>query len=146
MGQMRRPTTSLMALAAVVTLAGCGDGGGDAGGGTALSSSAESRRPMPSCGAYTAPPDGLPAEGWAARDCFLAAFAEGREAELTITAPSIEGDPIVTIYRVLGPDDVELFVDASADKFAAVDAYHQRCTSVAEEGNALAAGGCTTVG
>jgi hypothetical protein len=145
MGPMRRPATSLVALAAMMALGGCGDGGAGAGG-TGVSSSAETRRRMPSCGAYTAPSGALPAESRAARQCFLAAFAEGREAELTITAPSVEGDPIVTIYRVLGPDDVELFVDASADTFAAVDTYHQRCTSVAEEGNALAAGGCTTVG
>ena len=134
----------MWAMAAVLgpalAVAGCG-GGDDAGGG---SKSPESRRPMPSCGSYQVPLGELPVADQAIRDCFLSAFGAGREAEVTITATSFEGDPIVTIYRVLGPNDLELFVDASADKFAGdLKTYRQRCTSVVEDGPTLAAGGCS---
>ena len=100
---------------------------------------------MPSCGSYEAVPGELPAADRAVRDCFLAAFGSGTEKEVTVTAPTIEGDALVTIYRVLGPNDVELFVDASADKFAAVKTYHQRCTGVVEDGNGLAGAGCVNL-
>ena len=132
--------TTTVALAFLVA-AGCGGGGGS----HLLSDSAGSRRRMPSCGSYTATESPLPAEDEAVRQCFLAAARDGTQMEVTVTVASMEGDPITTIYRVLGPDDLELFVDASADTFAPVKTYHQRCTSVAEEGNGLAAGGCVPV-
>ncbi|MEA2973468.1 MAG: hypothetical protein QOG82_1926 [Actinomycetota bacterium] len=131
----------MLALALLACTA-CGGGGGDDGG---LSDSAAGRRRMPSCGTYTAPTGELPAEDRSARDCFLAAFGNGTQKELTLTVHSLEGDPIITIYRVLGVNDVELFVDASADKFAAVKQFHQRCTSVVEEGNALGVDGCVNL-
>lgn len=136
----RGTARALAAALALVLATGCGGGTGDP-----LSDSAESRRRMPSCGAYTAGPGPLAAADAAVRECFLAAFRAGTEKEVTVTASTMEGDPIVTIYRVLGPNDLELFVDASADTFAAVRAYHQRCTSVAEEGDTLVAGGCVTL-
>ncbi len=135
------------ALVVVLAGAGCGGGDGDDGaGGDGLSASVEERRPMPSCGAYEVGLAAeLPAEARTARDCFLSAFGAGREAELAITVTSIEGDPITTIYRVLGPNDVELFVDASADKFAEVKEYQQRCTAVVEDGAGLAPANCALV-
>jgi len=141
-----------MAAASMLVVAaacvGCGGGGGDGAGSSddGVSESVESRRPMPSCGAYEAPLGEPSAEDRAIRDCFLAAFREGREAEVAITVTSLEGDPIITIYRVLGPSDVELFVDASADTFSPVKTYHQRCTAVAEGGSALVAENCVTLG
>lgn len=138
----------LVVLALALATAACGRGGdgGDGGGGDGRSASAADRRPMPACGAYDAPLGEITPEQRVIRDCFLAAFAAGREAEVTITVTSIEGDPLTTIYRVLGPADVELFVDASADRFAEVPTYRQRCTSVAEAGSGLVADGCTTTG
>ena|GEM_PF-4735964 len=132
-------------MLALVLLAGCGSKGGGGGGGSGLSDSAEGRRRMPSCGTYNAGDGELAPADRAVRDCFLAAFGAGEQKEVTITATSIEGDPITTIYRVLGPDDLELFVDASTDKFAAVKTYHQRCRTLAEDGNGLTAGACSTV-
>jgi hypothetical protein len=137
-----------MTAVVAVLLAGAGCGGGGGGGDGASggrSSSAEARRRMPSCGANDAVAGELPAEAQAARDCFLAAYGAGREAELAITVISIEGDPITTIYRVLGANDVELFVDASADEFAEVKTYQQRCTAVVEDGPGLAAANCATI-
>ena len=135
----RRAAPAIAALALLVATGCGGDGGGGDGG---LSDSADGRRRMPSCGTYTVPVGELTPEDRAARDCFLSAFGDGTQKELTVTVNSIEGDPITTIYRVLGVNDVELFVDASADKFADVKQYHQRCTSVVEEGNAVGVGGC----
>ena len=106
--------TALAIALALLVATGCGGGGGGDGGG--LSDSAESRRRMPSCGSYEAVPGELPPADKAVRDCFLAAVRDGTQKEATVTASTIEGDALVTIYRVLGPDDVELFVDASADK------------------------------
>jgi hypothetical protein len=141
----RRPQVTTVATLTTLLLVGTGCGGGGGGGG--VSESLESRRPMPSCGAYRPPagPGDLPPEDSAVRDCFLAAFREGREAEVSVTVDTLEGDPIINIYRVLGANDVELFVDASADKFAAVDVDHQRCTSVAEDGPRLVAVNCSPV-
>ena len=100
-------------------LPACGGGGGsDDSGGGGLSASAEDRRRMPSCGAYEAVPGELPPRPRPSATASSPPIGAGREAELAITVASIEGDPITTIYRVLGPNDVELFVDASADQFA----------------------------
>jgi hypothetical protein len=144
----RRPIRSatvwvaMAVTAVVVAVAGCGGGGEDRG----PSASMEGRRQMPSCGSFFAPQSGeLPPEARTTRDCFLTAFREGREAEVVITVNTIEGDPIITIYRVLGADDVEVFVDSSSDKFSAQKLVHQRCTSVAEEDGTLAVRGCTTL-
>lgn len=67
-----------------------------------------------SCGTYelvggTAVPD----EAWA---CLRHGEATG--AELVVSRPTTEGDPIVTRYRV-GPDvvGVEVVVDTTADRF-----------------------------
>ncbi len=125
----------------LLVLAGCGGGDEDTG----LSDSVEGRRRMPSCGAFVASPGGLTAEDEAVRDCFLAAFRAGEQKEVVVTQATVEGDPIVTIYRVLGPDDVELFVDSTADRFAAVPMEHRRCRTLAESGNGLLADVCSSV-
>ena len=133
-----------LALAFLVT-AGCGGGGGGGDGG-GLSDSAEGRRRMPSCGSYTATEREPSAEEKAVRDCFLAVARDGTQMEATVTTSTIEGDAIVTIFRVLGPGDIELFVDASADTFSGpVKMFHQRCTGVVEEGNGLVGTGCVTL-
>ncbi len=132
-----------LALAFVVLVACGGGGGGDDD--SPLSDSVEDRRRMPSCGAYVVGPDELAAPDRAARDCFVAAFRAGEQKEISITTTTIEGDAIVTLYRVLGPDDIEVFIDSSADKFAAVDLLHQRCRTLREDGNGLAADACSTV-
>jgi len=73
----------------------------------------------------------------AAWSCLDGASEEG--AELVVTMPTTEGDPIVTYYRV-GPkiQGVELFIDNSADAYAGIEDRgwsHQLCpeTSTAHE-------------
>ena len=70
------------------------------------------RLPLDSCGTET--PEGLNAE---ARACLLRAFEEGRGAELISTEPSIEGDLITRYIRVHEDGVVEIFVDATRDRF-----------------------------
>lgn len=73
---------------------------------------------LPSCGAerFTTP------EGpWneAARVCFWDAYRAQRTAEFVSTWLTTEGDPITSIYRVLGAGRVEIFIDSTQDRFAA---------------------------
>ena len=73
------------------------------------------REPLASCGVEEA---GL-GEGVdpAARQCLLEAFRDGRSAELTSTMNSVEGDPITRILRVHADGPVEIFIDATRDRF-----------------------------
>lgn len=136
MGHLRRAGF----LLALLVLAGCGDERG-----SPLSESIEGRRRLPSCGSYVVPLGELAANQRSIRDCFVAAFEAGEPMEVTLTTTTVEGDPIVTIYRVLGRHDLELFVDSSADRFAAEDLAHLRCRTLAEAGNGLLADACSTV-
>ncbi|MGN7704195.1 hypothetical protein [Cellulosimicrobium sp. 22601] len=68
--------------------------------------------------------------------CLDAAAATG--AELVVTMPTTEGDPIVSYYRV-GPriDGVEIFVDATRDAYGPREWAHLLCpdaTSAAAPG------------
>ena len=68
---------------------------------------------LPSCGSIelhqgeTIPPDAL--------ECLADGGAGG--AELMVTAPTVEGDPIVTYYRALPGGGIEVFTDMTQDAF-----------------------------
>ena len=49
-----------------------------------------------------------------ARDCFWNAYLAGRPAEFITTRPSGGGEPLVAIFRTLGPGRVEVFADETA--------------------------------
>jgi hypothetical protein len=53
----------------------------------------------------------------AARACLFDAYQAGRGAELITTQPTIEGDPWTRYIRVHDNGVVELFVDATRDRF-----------------------------
>lgn len=76
------------------------------------------RIPLPACGIETATTQAGP---WnvEARQCFLAAYRAGRPAELLVTRPTVEGDPIRTLFRILGPGRAEVFVDSTRDAWSA---------------------------
>lgn len=84
------------------------------------------RAVLPSCGSVelgqgeTIPQDLL--------DCFAKAGADG--AELVVTAPTTEGDPIVTYYRALPGGGVERFDDMTADAYGGGWA-HSTCPDAA---------------
>jgi hypothetical protein len=86
-----------------------------AGGCSAAATEVAHREPLPSYGREVISQRmGYDVEG---RRRFWAAYQAGQPAEFTSTRPSVEGDPVTTIYRVLGPGRVEVFVDATHDRF-----------------------------
>ena len=50
----------------------------------------------------------------AARQCFWDAYIGGEPAEFITTRPTADGRALVTIFRTLGGEGVELFVDETA--------------------------------
>lgn len=69
---------------------------------------------VPACGRETTTQDsGFNTQ---ARLCFWTAYLGGRPAEFISTRPTIEGDPITYVYRVLGTGQVEVFIDSNKDK------------------------------
>lgn len=79
-----------------------------------------------------------PREGW---DCLAARLETG--AELVVVSPTIEGDPVITYYRV-GPDiaGIEVFEDSSFDKFGSGRWALRRC-SLEPAGTEVVVGSCT---
>lgn len=75
------------------------------------------RTVLPSCGSERATSQHGP---WneAARICFWDAYRAHRPAEFASTQLTTEGDPITSIYRVLGAGLVEIFIDSTQDRFA----------------------------
>jgi hypothetical protein len=51
------------------------------------------------------------------RACLARAIASGRRAELISVRPTIEGDPITTVVRLVRPGRVDLIVDTIRDRF-----------------------------
>ncbi|WP_024286487.1 hypothetical protein [Cellulomonas sp. KRMCY2] len=89
------------------------------------------RDELPSCGVLELDQgEVVPEAAW---DC----LDEGSEAgaELVVSMPTTEGDPIVTYYRVgAGIEGLELFIDNSADVWAGPDnrgVSHQLCPATA---------------
>jgi hypothetical protein len=80
------------------------------------------RPALPSCGTEHATTQTGP---WneKARRCFWDAYQKAQPAEFVTTRLTTEGDPVTTIYRVLGPGRVEVFVDGTQDKFSATRAW-----------------------
>ena len=73
------------------------------------------RQPLASCGTEVLDQGQAHDEG--ARLCLLEAYQAGRGAELISTEPTVEGDPITTFIRVHENGVVEVFVDATRDRF-----------------------------
>lgn len=85
------------------------------------------REPLPECGSL----DVDQGERWRAADpeawgCFADALAAGEPAELAVTYPTIEGDPIRTWFRLTG-DGMEVYTDPTADSYGADGWSFQEC-------------------
>jgi hypothetical protein len=74
------------------------------------------RTPLPSCGTEDATTQHGPWNA-AARACFWSAYLAGGPAEFQSTRLTVEGDPVLTIYRALEPHRVEVFVDSTLDRY-----------------------------
>ena len=64
------------------------------------------------------------------RRCLLEAFDSGTPAQFVSRLTTIEGDPIVRTYAVLGPGDVRLAWDARLDKFGSGKIELLRCAGL----------------
>ena len=76
------------------------------------------RQPLESCGVEDVTANGL-GVNVDARRCLLTAFQSGAGAELISTRATEEGDPVTSYYRVHENGTIELFVDATHDRFGA---------------------------
>jgi hypothetical protein len=82
------------------------------------------RQPLPSCGEESGERN---AEG---RGCLLEAFDTGSGAEFVSRESTIEGDPITSYFRVHENGVVEIFVDATQDKYGSEQWERIRCESL----------------
>lgn len=82
------------------------------------------REPLTSCGSVTLGQlEEVPAEAWA---CLDAGRATG--AELVVTTPTTEGDPMRAYYRVgPGVDGLEIYRDTTADTYGSGGWSFTRC-------------------
>lgn len=82
---------------------------------------------LPACGEEFRGQGDEPDAG--ARACLLSAFQDHRSAEFVSSRPTVEGDPIVTYYRVWPSPDVpvEVFTDSSRDRFRSAAWTYDRC-------------------
>jgi hypothetical protein len=71
-----------------------------------------------------------------ARRCLLAAYDAGEGAELITTQQSVEGDPITRFIRVHVNGTVEMFVDATQDRFGSGEWERYRCERLLPVGEA----------
>jgi hypothetical protein len=85
------------------------------------------RAPLHLCGEFTLRlGEQVPAS---ATECFENAIGAGG-AELILTAPTDEGDPVVSWFRALPTGGVEIWTDVRQDKFAGEAAWqHSLCPS-----------------
>ena len=84
------------------------------------------RIPLESCGVETLEANGL-APDVEARTCLLEAFQNGDGRELISTQVTEEGDPVTHYYRVHENGTVELFIDATRDRFGSQRWQRYRC-------------------
>ena len=83
------------------------------------------RLPLPGCGEEVIGQGGE--FDVAARTCLLEAFESGDGAELISTQTSVEGDPITRYLRVHENGTIELFVDATRDRFGSGEWERLHC-------------------
>lgn len=90
-----------------------------------------------SCGRYENRNEPASAEQRRKNECLLDAAAAGRPAELVITYYTVEGDPITSYYRVVGPRQIEILVDSTRDSFGAQKWTHELCAEIVQDSGFL---------
>ena len=93
------------------------------------------------CGTFDLPVgEGLPD---AAARCLIEAVQAGHSARLTVTRPSVEGDPIPVTYTAGADRRVEVRTDLRQDRFGARVVTRQTCTGPVFTGRGLDFGRCS---
>lgn len=90
------------------------------------------------CGAVVADHTGTVPQGPV--DCLLNAVAAGKPAYLVVTTSTIEGDPVFSVYQVVGAQAVQNVLDARWDSYGSGELTRQRCSVVASGGTELVRG------
>jgi hypothetical protein len=109
---------------------------------SAVPAEVASRPPLPPCGTETFTTQAGPTNA-AGRACLWAAYVSGNPAEFSSTRPTVEGDPITMIYRVLGTGIVQVFVDSTHDRFAAQVWTRLDCTTLSGSASEFGPDQCT---
>ncbi|XVU21730.1 DUF4362 domain-containing protein [Actinoplanes sp. CA-054009] len=69
--------------------------------------------------------------------CLLTASREGRIARLSVTAPTVEGDPIITVYATRPDGGIEVVEDTRQDEFGTKEVTREICTGPTVDENGL---------
>jgi len=64
--------------------------------------------------------------------CFLKAYEAGEPAELISESLTVEGGRITTVFRVLGPGEIEIFRDSTQDPLSTPEWTRTRCEAIRE--------------
>lgn len=89
----------------------------------------QDRTPLPSCGSVVLGQRDPVGRTEPEIDCFEQAIRRGAGAELVVTRPTVEGDPLIFYYRALPQGTVEYFVDATQDSFGSRTWFDGVCTA-----------------
>lgn len=89
----------------------------------------DGRPPLPFCGSEVVALNG---SGFnvEARVCFWAAHEAGQPAEFISTQPTVEGDPITQIFRLLPSQGVEVFINSTRDQFSSREWLRLECSDL----------------
>ena len=130
---MSRRALALVTATAIVAFAGCGSPAEpqpSTFSSTGAPPAVANRTPLPSCGVEQATRQDGPWDD-TARACFWEAYSAQRPAEIASTRLTTEGDPLTTIYRVLGPGRVEVFINQTHDRYSAGGWLRLDCSTLA---------------
>ena len=130
----------LVAVPLVALVAGCGASGGPTASGTSTAPVASGT----SCGDVTLAQGATAGVPESALTCFTTALADERRVTLTVTEPTVEGDPVTTTYTALLGNHVQVDVDSSKDAFAGMNptVSRQVCTGASVAHGRLLLAGC----
>lgn len=135
-----KATLLLAAVPLLAVVAGCASSVGPAASGTPTAPVTAST----SCGVVTLAQGDTAGVPESALTCFTAALADQKRVTLTVTEPTVEGDPVTTTYTALLGNHVQVDVDSSKDAFAGMNpaVSRQVCTGASVAHGRLLLAGC----
>ena len=108
-----------LVLPTVLLAAGCGD---------EVHARWEERAPLPSCGAVDFDQgETLRRDAPDELACLREALTSGKGAELQVTSPTVEGDPVTVYYRVTPEGTTEIYEDTTEDAYGSDEWSYASC-------------------